>query len=103
VLFAPWTKAEEGDAMTDDEKKRRNSNVQDANDAWEKIRSRTILAAFQTGRPVFANTEGELRYADGDCEPVADEVGESATAIPEAKVHITWRARLWRWFGKRAP
>jgi len=42
---------------------------------WDKQRERAIWAAFQTGRPVFADSDGELRYADGDGEPVAQDVG----------------------------
>lgn len=84
--------------MTDDDKKLRNQEALE----WEKIRSRTILTAFQTGRPVFANTEGELRYADGDCEPVGDEVGVPKAPLPDATVKISWWARLKRRFGRSA-
>lgn len=68
---------------------------------WEKRRERSILAAFQTGRPVFSDTEGELRYADGDCEPLPDDVGvpnvEVATATAhETSIQLSWWGRLKR-------
>jgi hypothetical protein len=31
-------------------------------DEWDLKRNRAILAAFQIGRPVFADSDGELRY-----------------------------------------
>jgi len=34
------------------------------NATWEQRRKFAVEAAFQTGRPVFADSEGELRYAD---------------------------------------
>lgn len=49
---------------------------------WDKQRHRAILAAFQTGRPVFADTEGVLRYADGSKEPLAADVGIVHPASP---------------------
>lgn len=39
-------------------------------DEWQRHRSSAISAAFLTGRPVFADTDGTLRFADGDREPV---------------------------------
>jgi hypothetical protein len=53
-------------------------------DEYEQRRSRAILAAFQTGRPVFADSDGEMRYADGDREPLADDVGVVMQPIPRA-------------------
>jgi hypothetical protein len=47
---------------------------------WEKQRARAVAAAFQTGRPVFADTDGALRYADGAREEVPPGVG-SATSV----------------------
>ncbi len=44
-------------------------------DEYELHRNRAILAAFQTGRPVFADNEGELRFVDGVGEPVPADVG----------------------------
>jgi hypothetical protein len=75
-------------------------------DDWEKLRDRSILAAFQTGRPVFGDTEsGVLRYADGDCEPLPNDVGvpkaEVATAR-EAPSQPSWWERLWRCVRGRA-
>ncbi len=36
--------------------------------AWKVQHDRAINAAIQTGRPVFADSDGELRFADGDRE-----------------------------------
>ena len=54
------------------------------NEEWERLRTRAIMGAFQTGRPVFADSEGELRYADGDREPVPVEVGVAKEPVPRA-------------------
>lgn len=59
-----------GEMMTDDE--------------WEKQRNRAILAAFQTGRPVLADTDGVLRYANDDREPLPEDVGIAKQPIPRA-------------------
>lgn len=61
--------------------------------AWNQQRERAILAAFQTGHPVFADSDGVLRYVDGDCEPVADDVGSSKT--DPATVKRPWWRRVW--------
>jgi hypothetical protein len=53
---------------------------------WEERRKRVIMAAFQTGRPVFADADGVMRYADGDREPLADEVGVAQE--PQATTRI---------------
>ena len=50
-------------------------------DAWEKQRVRAILTAFQTGRPVFADNAGELRYVDGSGEQVPEEIGQAAGRV----------------------
>jgi len=71
-------------------------------DEWDKRRDRAILAAFQTGRPVFADTNGKMRYADGAGEPLADEVGVPQTPLPGATVKVSRWTRLWRWI-RRAP
>ena len=70
-------------------------------DDWEKRRDRSILAAFQTGRPVFGDTDGVLRYADGDGEPLPDDVGVPRGEVPKATAHetpiqLSWWERLWR-------
>lgn len=70
-------------------------------DEWEEQRRRAVLAAFQTGRPVFANTDGELRYADEGREPLADEDGVPRGPVPAAKVRTSWWARIRRWIGGR--
>ena len=67
-------------------------------DEWEQRRERSIRAAFQTGRPVFADSNGELRYADGDGEQLPDDVGVFQKPLPEATMRITWWARMKRWF-----
>ncbi len=53
-------------------------------DDWEQKRQRAILAAFQTGRPVFADTDGEMRYADGDGETLAADVGLARQPVPRS-------------------
>lgn len=45
-------------------------------DEYELHRNQAILAALQTGRPVFADNEGELRFVvDGAGEPLPADVG----------------------------
>lgn len=62
-------------------------------DELEQQRRRAVLAAFQTGRPVFADSEGELHYADGDQEPVAADLGVSKQPVLQAtSVGATGRA-----------
>ena len=51
---------------------------------WEKQRNRAVTAAFQTGRPVFADTDGELRYADGAKETVPAEAGDGKHPVQRA-------------------
>jgi hypothetical protein len=72
-------------------------------DDWERHRDRSILAAFQTGRPVFGDANGVLRYADGDREPLADDVGLPRGEMPRATAHelpiqLSWWKRLKRRF-----
>ena len=72
---------------------------------WDKQRERAIWAAFQTGRPVFADSDGELRYADGEGEAVAQDVGlpkeedSSQTTAVGHRSGPSWWTRLWRWWG----
>ncbi len=69
-------------------------------DEWEQRRQRSILAAFQTGRSVFGDSEGVLRYADGEQEALADDVGVPQTALPTATAgpaKRSWGTRLKRW------
>lgn len=33
-------------------------------DEWNKLRSEAIMTAFRTGRPVLADTENGMRFAD---------------------------------------
>ena len=66
---------------------------------WEKIKRRMILAAFQTGRPISSTGDGGLRYADGDHEPVADQIG-TLTPIEEPSIPTrSWWARMKYWIG----
>ena len=69
---------------------------------WDRRRDRAISAVFQTGRSVFADTEGELRYVDGDREPLADDVGVPRIEQVEVAVKLTWWARLRRLVGGRS-
>ena len=62
-------------------------------DEWKARRDRAILAAFQTGRPVFADTDGELRYDDGDRELLDAEVGVPRAPVPKAVVQLARAAR----------
>jgi hypothetical protein len=70
-------------------------------DDWDKYRSRAIMTAMQTGRPVFADSEGVMRFADGDKEPVGGDVGWTGQGVPVATVKVSWWARLKQMFGKR--
>lgn len=71
-------------------------------DAWKQRKERTILAAFQTGRSVFADSDGELRFADGDQEAVPDDIGLPKGALPQATVTRSWWAHAKRWLGGRS-
>ena len=71
-------------------------------DEWEKRRDRAIAAAFQTGRPVFADNEGELRYVDGAKESLADDAGMPKTPLPPAVVKIHLWTRVKRWLAGRS-
>ena len=56
------------------------------NDAvWNEQRERAILPVFKTGRPVFGDSDGVLRYVDGDCEPVVGDAGLSKTGLAPVK------------------
>jgi hypothetical protein len=71
---------------------------------WDKQRERAISAVFQTGRPVFADSDGQLRYTDGASEPVAEDVGPPREDLPHAatvghKSSPSWWTRLCRWLG----
>lgn len=50
-------------------------------DEWSKQRDRAVMAAFQTGRPVFADNAGELRYVDGSGEQVPEEIGQASERV----------------------
>ena len=66
-------------------------------DEWEQQCSLAILAAFQTGRPVFADTDGELRYDDGTREQICADVGVAMQPIPRATVLAIRAQRGSRW------
>jgi hypothetical protein len=66
-------------------------------DAWDKQRSRAILAAFETGRPVFADTDGDLRYVDGTGERVPEDVGIAAQPFPRATALAIRAERASHW------
>ena len=66
-------------------------------DEWELKRNRAILAAFQTGRPVFADSDGEMRYVDGDGEPLPAEVGVPMEKLPRAALALRRAARASYW------
>jgi len=68
-------------------------------DAWELLRKRAIMVAFETGRPVHADSEGDLRFADGGHELVDADVGSTRKPIPAAVVRRTWWTRVRRWLG----
>lgn len=63
-------------------------------DEWKRRRNRAIAAAFETGRPVFADSDGTLRYADGACEALPADVGEQTTV---AAPRESWWRRVKRW------
>ena len=64
---------------------------------WENQRTRAILAAFQTGRPVFADTDGELRYADGTGEQLPTDVGAAKQPNPRATALAVRVVRASHW------
>jgi len=64
-------------------------------DEWELKRNRAVLAAFQSGRPVFADSEGQFRYIDGEGEPLAN--GVPMEKLPRAKLALRKAARASYW------
>lgn len=60
---------------------------------WEQHRNRAIMAAFNTGRVVFADTDGKLQYYDdkgGDVDPTLP--------LPKAEpVKLSWWERIKSW------
>lgn len=67
----------------------------------DELRNRAIMAAFQSGRPVFGDTTGVLKYADGDKEDVViDEPTMTISIAGEpAGSDVSWWARLKEWLG----
>lgn len=62
---------------------------------WEARRSRAVMAAMQTGRPVFVGADGIMRFGDGAQEPVGDELGYIGKWVPiAATVRPSWWTRL---------
>lgn len=68
---------------------------------WERQRQRSIMAAFQTGRPTFADSDGVLKFADGNEEPVSDDIGWSGAGVPVATVKTSWWTRLRKAFSRK--
>lgn len=66
-------------------------------DEWEKQRVRAVMTTFQTGRPVFADTDGDLRYTDGDRERIPADVGVAKQPVPRATALATRAHRASRW------
>jgi hypothetical protein len=64
-------------------------------DGWKQMRKRTIEATFQSGRSVFANSEGAFHRADGGCEQLSDSTAE--LPIPELTPPPPWWARVIHW------
>lgn len=71
------------------------------NDAeWNRLRNRAILEAFRTGRSVFADSDGELRYGDGKHEPVSEGEEDAAMGLPPVVLpKPPWWIRVRRWLG----
>ena len=63
--------------------------------AWEQMRDRAIKAAIRTGRPVLADSDGVLCYADGERERISHDSAE--LPIPELSQQSTRWARAWHW------
>jgi len=67
-------------------------------DEWELKRNRAILAAFQSGRPVFADSDGQRRYVDGEGEALpADEAAIPMEKLPRATLALRKAARASYW------
>ena len=66
-------------------------------DEWEKQRRSVVLAVFQTGRPVFADTDGELRFVDGAKELVPADVGVPKAPVPRARALAVRAERASHW------
>lgn len=71
-------------------------------DEWQAQRGRAILAALQTGRAVLADSDGELRYADGSREALDADVGAPRDPLPEATARVTWWTHARRWLRGRS-
>ena len=57
------------------------------NDEWEKQRQLAISAAFQTGRPIFADSDGKMHFADGDREAVPATLGDEVVRHPQLSIY----------------
>jgi hypothetical protein len=64
-------------------------------DEWKQRRKHAFEAVFQSGRPVFADSEGAFHYADGGREQLSDSAAE--LPIPELTPPPPWWARVIRW------
>ena len=68
-------------------------------DEWEKQRSRAVMAAFQTGRPVFADNDGVLRFTDGAKELVPADSGVGRQPVSRAMSPAARAERASHWAG----
>jgi hypothetical protein len=68
-----------GEAMTDEE--------------WEQHRNRAMMEAFTTGRSVFADNTGKLKYYDG----AGEDVDPPAQPLPKANIRLSWWKQLLSW------
>lgn len=60
---------------------------------WEQHRNRAIMEAFNTGRTVFADSDGELKYFDekgGNVDPPKE-------PLPKANIKLSWWKQLLSW------
>jgi hypothetical protein len=60
---------------------------------WEQHRNKAIMAAFTSGRTVFADTDGEMKYYDD----AGGEVVEKQQPLPKANIKLSWWKQLLSW------
>lgn len=73
-------------------------------DEWEQARARAIATAFQTGRPVFADSDGDLKFADDDTSVPADVIQDAVmvTAVePIRPQGLGWWERVKNTFRRK--
>lgn len=66
-------------------------------DEWNRLRNRAILEALRTGRSVFVDSDGQLRYGDS----ASDDVEDAAMDLPQVVLpKPSWWLRVrQRWGG----